>query len=66
MAHPSDSHRFGTECPGSLARSELDLLLGACSPSDVRADELIEWIEDYEPTVRFVPDWSGESYKNAA
>jgi hypothetical protein len=27
---------------------------------------LIELIENYETSVRFIPDWSGETYRNAA
>ena len=49
-------------------RSELDPLLAIpmAHAEALRADELLEWIEDAEPTVRFVPDWSDESFKNAA
>ena len=49
-------------------RSELDALVAVpAAPCEaLRADELLDWIEDGEATVRFVPDWSDESYKNAA
>jgi hypothetical protein len=52
----------------SIARSEFDALLATrYAPSrDLPADELLEWIEDSDPTVRFVPELSDESYKNAA
>ena len=50
------------------ARMELDELLR--SPADAcdadRVDELVERIESYEDAARFVPEWSGESYANAA
>jgi hypothetical protein len=49
-------------------QSELDAMLAvAMATSDaLRADELLDWIEDGEATMRFVPDWSDEPYKNAA
>ena len=52
----------------SIARSEFDALLATdCTPAEVHcADELLEWIEDSDPAVRLVPDWSDESFKNAA
>jgi hypothetical protein len=53
----------------SIARCEFDALLGTgvAPPTDVHCvDELLERIEDSEPRMRFVPDWSDESFKNAA
>jgi hypothetical protein len=35
-------------------------------PDQTYVDDLLEWIENSEPNARFVPDLSGESYKNAA
>lgn len=67
MAHRSDSNCISTEREYGAARRELDALLGLSGdPPDCRVDELIELIENYEASVRFVPDWSDESYKNAA
>lgn len=67
MAHRSDSP-IGTMRDDSVARSELDALMGSidASSDEQRVDELIEWIEACEPSVRFVPDWSGDSYQHAA
>jgi len=52
----------------SIARSEFDALLatGTIPPELHGADELLDWIEDSEPGVRLVPDWSDESFRNAA
>jgi len=63
MNRRSDSHCSEPE----YTRSELDALLAApLTPwQDGSADELLEWIEEGDSSVRFVPDWS-ESYKNAA
>ena len=67
MAHRSDSNCISTEREYGAARRELDALRGLAGPPDeCRIDELIELIENYEASVRFVPDWSDESYKNAA
>lgn len=68
MAHRSDSNGISTEREYGAARRELDALLGSAGipPDECRVDELIELIENYEASVRFVPDWSGESYRNAA
>ena len=33
---------------------------------DRNADALLEWIEDSDVDARFVPDWSDESFRNAA
>lgn len=52
----------------SIVRSEFDALLTTgCTPADVHlADELLEWIEESDDDVRFVPDWADESFRNAA
>jgi hypothetical protein len=52
----------------SIARSEFDALLATGdTPSEThRADELLEWIEESDVAVRFVPDWADESFRNAA
>lgn len=66
-------HRSGPDCVTSerecgAARRELDALLGSIdgAQDECRVDELLELIENYESSVRFVPDWSGESFRNAA
>ena len=38
----------------------------ACLPSDVLTDDLIRLLEDFEGSVRFVPDWSDEPFRRAA
>ena len=50
------------------ARAALDELHGAdFSPlADPRVDELMAFIEDYEGSMRFVPEWPDESFKHAA
>jgi hypothetical protein len=55
----------------NFAVGEFDALLATDyadhAPSEpLRADELLEWIEDSEIDVRFVPDWADESFRNAA
>ena len=47
---------------------EFDALLETnFTPPDVqRADELLEWIEESDVSVRFVPDWADETFRNAA
>jgi hypothetical protein len=46
---------------------ELDGLLGGeYDAAGYRADELIDLIEDFEGSMRFVPDWSDEPYRHAA
>jgi hypothetical protein len=67
MAHCSDS-TVGNARDDSAVRSELDALMNYMDASldEQCADELIEWIEAYESSVRFVPDWSDETYKRAA
>jgi hypothetical protein len=59
--------RRASECE-SIARCEFDALLDTgLSPADLHCmDELLERIEDSETRLRFVPDWSDESFKNAA
>jgi hypothetical protein len=69
MAQRPNPHLICTETEYQAARTELDELLGRSSidlANERRVDELIELIENYEAAVRFVPDWSGESYQNAA
>lgn len=67
MAHRSDSNCISTEREYGAARRELDALRGLAGPPDeCRIDDLLELIENYEASVRFVPDWSDESYRNAA
>jgi hypothetical protein len=68
MAYPPDLHRNCTEREYRAARVELDELLGAGpdTPGGRRVDELIELIESYEGSMRFVPDWTDESYQHAA
>ncbi len=50
------------------ARAELDELHGAdFHPlADPRVDELIALIENYEGSMRFVPEWPDESFRHAA
>ena len=63
MVRPSASQCSEPE----YTRSELDALVTPPSAPQGRCvDELLEWIEDDDAAVRFVVDWSGESYKNAA
>jgi hypothetical protein len=52
----------------NFAGGEFDALLATdhASSEALRADELLEWIEDCEIDVRFVPDWADESFRNAA
>jgi|SwirhisoilCB3_FD_contig_51_106324_length_840_multi_7_in_0_out_0_1 hypothetical protein len=72
MSRRSDSQRASepeyTRIEPEYTRSELDALLAVpLAAFDVqRADELLEWIDNDESSLRFVPDWSGESFKNAA
>jgi len=68
MAYRPDSSCISTEREYTAARHELDALLGAIDgPVDeYRVDELLELIENYESAQRFVPDWSDESFRNAA
>jgi hypothetical protein len=59
--------RRTSECE-SIARCEFDALLDTgVAPTDLQfVDDLLERIEDSAPRARFVPDWSDESFKNAA
>ena len=68
MAHLLDPQRLCTNSQYRAARSELDELLGSVFyvPGGHRVDELIELIENYEGSMRFVPDWSDHSYQHAA
>ncbi len=68
MAHLLDPHRICTDGQYCAARMELDELLGSDfdMPVGHRVDELIELIEDYQASMRFVPDWSGDAYAHAA
>ncbi|HEX6137010.1 MAG TPA: hypothetical protein VF059_05100 [Casimicrobiaceae bacterium] len=69
MADRLDPNRGAcTEPEYRAARTELEQLLGGGAEiaEGHRVDELLELIESYEATTRFVPDWSGESYRNAA
>lgn len=68
MAHILDPHRICTDTQYRAARAELDELLGAefDLPLGNRVDELIELIENYDGSMRFVPDWSDESWQHAA
>jgi hypothetical protein len=43
-----------------LSGSDADLVTGH------RADELIRLIEDFEGSMRFVPDWSDEPFHRVA
>ena len=67
MPHVLDPNKICTDTQYQAARRELDALSG----SDVlvtghRADELIRLIEDFEGSMRFVPDWSDEPFHRVA
>ena len=67
MANRPDPHRTCTESEYRAARSELEHGLGPDAGTQARrVDELLELIENYEAATRFVPDWSDESFRNAA
>ena len=68
MPHLLDPHCISTDSEYRAARGELDELLASNfdAPVGQRADELIALIENYEGAMRFVPDWSDESYQHAA
>jgi hypothetical protein len=68
MAHRSDPGCITSAREYGAARRELDALLGSIdgAQDERRVDELLELIENYESSARFVPDWSGESFRNAA
>lgn len=68
MAHVPASHGC-TDAQYRAARAELDELFGADVgiPAGAQAvDALFAMIESYEGTLRFVPDWSDESFQHAA
>ena len=52
----------------NFAAGEFDALLATDIESSeaLRADELLEWIEDSDVAVRFVPDWADTTFRNAA
>lgn len=52
----------------NFTAGEFDALLATDiePPEALRADELLEWIEDSDADVRFVPDWADTTFKNAA
>jgi len=68
MPHVLDPNKICTDTQYQAARREVDALSG----SDVdlvtghRADELIRLIEDFEGSMRFVPDWSDEPFHRVA
>ena len=67
MPHVLDPNKICTDTQYQAARRELDALSG--SDVDVtghRADELIRLIEDFEGSMRFVPDWSDEPFHRVA
>ena len=69
MAHVLDPHRICTDRQYQAARRELDALVGSDDTDLVagnRADELIQLIEDFQGSMRFVPDWSDEPFRRAA
>ena len=67
MANLLDPRRICTDDQYRAARDELDELIGSDldAPGGNRVDELIELIENYEVSMRFVPDWS-DQFANAA
>ena len=68
MAHVLDPRRICTDRQYRLARQELDNLIS--SEVDLvggnRVDELVDLIENFEGSMRFVPDWSDEPFQRAA
>jgi hypothetical protein len=68
MAHVLDPHPICSNQQYRAARAELEELFGADFdlPAGNRVDELIALIENYEGSMRFVPDWSDESFQHAA
>ena len=61
------TRRLTSDCE-NFAAGEFDALLATdIEPSEaLRADEFLEWIEDSDVAVRFVPDWADTTYRNAA
>jgi hypothetical protein len=67
MPRRQDPYRVRTDSEYRAARMDLDDALRASqAQGEARIDELLEAIESCETEMRFVPDWSGESYRNAA
>ena len=68
MPHVLDPQRICTDSQYRAARSELDELLGSDfdAPGGNRVDELVDLIENYRSSMRFVPDWSDGSFQHAA
>jgi len=68
MAHVLDPRLICTDREYQAARRELDGLIS--SEVDLvagnRADELIDLIENFQGSMRFVPDWSDEPFSRAA
>ena len=51
----------------NFAPGQFDALLATeITPGTVRADELLEWIEESDIAVRFEIDWTDENFRNAA
>jgi hypothetical protein len=67
MADVLDPRRY-TEAEYRAARAELIELHGADFdwPAGSRVDELLAMIENYEGTMRFVPEFPDESWQHAA
>lgn len=69
MSHIVDPRRITTDDQYRAARAELDELHGAdfdLPAGSRRVDELIALIENYEGSMRFVPEWPDESFQHAA
>jgi hypothetical protein len=62
------AHSNRNRLPCAIALGEFDALLtSACAPAEASAaDDLLDWIEDSDGTARFILDWEGETFKNAA
>jgi len=68
MSNVLDPRRICTDDQYWAARAELEELHGADFdlPAGSRVDELIALIENYEGSMRFVPEWPDESFQHAA
>ena len=68
MSHVLDPRRICTDDQYRAARAELEELHGADFDlhAGSRVDELIALIENYEGSMRFVPEWPDESFQHAA
>ena len=68
MSHVLDPRHICTDDQYRAARAELEELHGADFdlPAGSRVDELIALIENYEGSMRFVPEWPDESFQHAA